>query len=117
MNRCSMTAKTSRAAKAAMRAFRGLTADEEEVVLKELGLVRAPAPEAATVDLATVVSETVADFESVICFDGSTGNEQCLPHPDMMTPEQRAMYHPPRQAAPSKLVEKLTKSGRVFRAR
>ena len=83
-----MTTKKSKAVKAALAAFRGLQASEEEAVLRELGLVRVARPEALATGacpLDASAADDLAWVESLIDRDAPPA-----PTLDQMTAEQRA---------------------------
>jgi hypothetical protein len=102
--------KQSRAAKAAITAFGGLQPDDELRVLEELGLMRDPAhvARAAERDLrAAANAVSTIDMSEFMPADGEASFG--LPHPDHMTPEQKAQYHPPR-----KLVDDSARMARIL---
>lgn len=110
--------KLSRAAKAAISAFRGLQADEEDHVLRALGFIRDPtALGGVNEDQFEMIAESVASFD-IAEFAAADGPSIGLPHPDLMTDEQKALNYPKREKADdSRLLKKLTRSHRLRRTK
>jgi hypothetical protein len=101
-----MTIKRTPAMKAALVAFRGLQADEEALVLRELGLVRVP----VAAGVATPGADVAVEMDAVFPIDdfmAVEGEGIGLPHPDLMTPEQKALYFPERRRTQSKAAERI----------
>lgn len=88
-----MKTKKTNAVKAALIAFRGLSGEEETLVLKELGLVRETPPQTPVAGGANAGSGAteMAWIDELLATSDETGIG--LPHPDHMTPEQREQYN------------------------
>ena len=91
--------KLSRAGRAAIVAFRGLSPTDEELVLEELGLMVDPVARAAATERERKESDALiaatASPWNLSDFEPGTGEPSFgLPHPDLMSEEQRATYYP-----------------------
>ena len=97
------TPKVSRAIREIVRAYQGLLPTEQDAVLRQLGLMKDPVAQAAAVErkreerdrvMASTASPNfdLSDFE---CAPGEQGVG--LPHPDRMTPEEKAIWYPKRR--------------------
>jgi len=95
------TPKTSRAIREIVVSFNGLLPAEQHEVLHQLGLQREPeavalAAERGHEERNRVMASTSSDFD-ITDIECAPGQEAVnLPHPDLMTEEERATYCPRR---------------------
>ncbi len=106
--------KTSKAVRDIVAAFMGLLPVEQEDVLRQLGLMKDPvaAAERELQERSRVMpsSSSDLDWSDLQCAPGEQGIG--LPHPDLMTPEEKALYYPKRwRPQESGQLEKTPKMG------